>query len=105
MTTHVSLTRLGIQEWHQGIPSASLTPATDRSLPLAPPKSWAWTIDSDGTHIGPQTLGRPAALREATDATVTGRLQGNRSPARIKVGQTRSPGAAIKTVSFQDRTT
>ena len=39
-------------------------------------RSRAWKIDSDGTHIGPQTLGRPAALREATDATVTGRLQG-----------------------------
>jgi len=36
------------------IPSAS---ASDRSLPRAPPKSWAWRVQANGTRMGPPTLG------------------------------------------------
>ena len=64
----------------QGIATRDYLPhpvhlASDRSLPLAPPKSWAWLIEQTAGLIGPPTCGGPAALREATDATVTGRLQ------------------------------
>ena len=76
MTTHVSLTRLGIQEWHQGIPSASLTLRRIARCLWPRQRSRAWKIDSDGTHIGPQTLGRPAAFTRSDRRDGDGKAPG-----------------------------
>ena len=69
------------QEWHQGdpfrIPSAF---ASDRSPPLAPPKSWAWNVPRNGSWIGPPTLGGLRLLAKRPRRRRRERLQGFRPP-------------------------
>ena len=42
---------------------------------LSPPKSWAWWIEQNGGHIGPQTCGGTAVIGEATNGDADARTQ------------------------------
>ena len=83
------------------IPFAS---ATDRSPPLTPPKSWAWTTKDNGTQIGPPTLGGLRLLAKRPRRRRRERLQGFSSPFEIRhTGQTRSPALCRQAYTGQTR--
>ena len=61
------------------IPSAF---ASGRSLPWAPPKSWAWRVQANGTRFGPPTLGDLRRFAKRPRRRRRERLQGFKTPLR-----------------------